>query len=311
MTRPLRIEYPDAFYHITSRGNERRVIFRNREDREKFISFLQSASERYQALIALYCLMDNHYHLLLETPLGNLSAILHHINAGYTSYFNRKHGRVGHLFQGRFKAILVEKDVYALELSRYIHLNPVRAAIVKRPEDYPWSSYRIYIGKEKGFQFLETNTVLAYFGKDRGKARVKYRQFVEEGLKRGVKNPLESVTASTILGGERFIEWAKEKFLIDREEGRDIPTIRALLPRPSVEKVMTEVKKAAWNSKLAREISLYLLHRYSGLKLKEIGKLFGELGESGVSQNTQRLEERMKGDRKLETLIKKIRTKLM
>lgn len=131
---------------MTSRGNERNDIFRNSKDKEKFLSCLHSATERFHTSVCLYCLMDNHYHLLLETERGNLSTVLHHINSLYTGYFNRMYHRTGHLFQGRYKAILVEKETYALELSRYIHLNPVRARLVRKPEDYVWSSYRVYIG---------------------------------------------------------------------------------------------------------------------------------------------------------------------
>src|SRR5664279_2859353 len=140
MARPLRIEYPGAFYHVTSRGNEQKDIFRSRKDREKFLGYLESAKERYGAVIHAFCLMNNHYHLLLETPSGNLSQIMRHINGAYTTYFNVKRKRAGHLFQGRYKAILVEADEYAKELSRYIHLNPVRVGIVANPEEYRWSS---------------------------------------------------------------------------------------------------------------------------------------------------------------------------
>ena len=125
MARPLRITYPGAFYHITSRGNERKEIYKTNRDREKFLSYLESATERYGAMIHVYCLLNNHYHLLLETPSGNLSQIMRHINGAYTTYFNTKRNRAGHLFQGRFKAILVDIDEYSKELSRYIHLNPV------------------------------------------------------------------------------------------------------------------------------------------------------------------------------------------
>lgn len=131
MARPLRITYPSAFYHITSRGNERKNIFRSNRDREKFLEYLETATERYNAVIHVFCLMDNHYHILIETPICNLSQIMRHINGAYTTYFNVKRARSGHLFQGRYRAILVEKDAYAKELSRYIHLNPVRAKIVE------------------------------------------------------------------------------------------------------------------------------------------------------------------------------------
>jgi putative transposase len=135
MARPLRIQFPGAFYHVTSRGNERKAIFRNDRDRQKFLSYLESAHESYGARVHVYCLMENHYHLLLETPRGNLSQILHHVNGAYTTYYNVKRRRSGHLFQGRYRALLVEKESYCQELSRYIHLNPVRAALVEEPED--------------------------------------------------------------------------------------------------------------------------------------------------------------------------------
>jgi len=130
MARQLRIEFPGAFYHVTARGNERKAVFKSIKDREKFYSYLESASNRYGAVIHAYCLMDNHCHILIETPLGNLSKIMQHINSAYTTYFNIKRERSGHLFQGRYKSILVEVDEYAKELSRYIHLNPVRAKMV-------------------------------------------------------------------------------------------------------------------------------------------------------------------------------------
>ena len=142
MARPLRIAFPGAFYHVTTRGNERKTVFKRKRDRERFLEYLETATERYHAVIHAYCLMDNHYHLLLDTPAGNLSQIMHHGNGAYTTYFNVKRARSGHLFQGRYKAILVEKDEYAKELSRYIHLNPVRAKMVEQPEQYEWTRYR-------------------------------------------------------------------------------------------------------------------------------------------------------------------------
>jgi REP element-mobilizing transposase RayT len=140
MSRPLRIEYPGATYHITARGNERADIFRDNNDRQKLLEQLQIALQRYAIVIHAYVLMGNHYHLLLETPEGNMSQAMHFINGNYTGYFNHRHRRVGHLFQGRYKGLLVEKESYLLSLSRYIHLNPVRAGIVEYPEEYHWSN---------------------------------------------------------------------------------------------------------------------------------------------------------------------------
>ncbi|MDP2269071.1 MAG: transposase, partial [Deltaproteobacteria bacterium] len=164
MARPLRIEYPGAFYHITARGNEQKDIFRDDKDRERFLGYLETAVGRYKAVIHVYCLMSNHYHLLLSTPEGNLSQIMRHINGGYTTWFNKRHNRYGHLFQGRYKAILVDADPYAGELSRYIHLNPVRAGMVRQPEQYQWASYTAYSGRAKIPRWLTTDWLLQYFG---------------------------------------------------------------------------------------------------------------------------------------------------
>ncbi|MFH0802672.1 MAG: transposase [bacterium] len=311
MARPLRIEYPGAFYHIISRGNEQKSVFRDDKDRETFLKFLQTSHDRYQSEIILYCLMDNHYHLMLETPQGNLSEIMHHINAGYTGYFNRRHNRAGHLFQGRYKAILVERESYGLELSRYIHLNPVRFGIIKRPEDYGWSSYRVYIGAEKKPDFLKSEILLSYFGNSLQKARFQYRAFVESGMKEKLPNPLEDIASSLVLGSAEFIEWVQDSFLREKSATRDLPALKALIRRASPEKIEQEVKKMFHEPKLARKVTLYLLHRCSGLHLKTIGGLFNGLSESAVSQATRRFESEMIKERKLAVLVKGIEKRIM
>ena len=182
MARALRIEYSGAFYHITSRGNERKDIFLSGRDREQFLSYLESATVRYGARIHAYCPMSNHYHLLVETPLGNLSRIMKHVNGAYTTYFNVKRKRSGHPLQGRYKAILVDKDEYALELSRYIHLNPVRAMMVHKPDLYEWSSYRAYVGPAAARVWLYREFIHSLFGSDEITAQGSYGRFVEEAV---------------------------------------------------------------------------------------------------------------------------------
>ncbi len=162
MGRQLRIEYPGAYYHVTARGNERKDIFKSNRDRDKFLGYLQSAVERYGAIIHVWCLMDNHYHLLLETPQGNLSQVMQHVNGAYTNYFNTKRKRSGHLFQGRYKAILVEADEYAVELSRYIHLNPVRIVAVADPVHFRWSNCADYAEFRKPPDWLKRDFILEY-----------------------------------------------------------------------------------------------------------------------------------------------------
>jgi putative transposase len=310
MARPLRIEYPGAFYHITSRGNERKDIFKSQRDREKFLSYLASASERYQAVIHVFCMLGNHYHLLMETPKGNLSQIMRHINGAYTTYINVKRNRSGHLFQGRYKAILVEKDEYAKELSRYIHLNPVRAGIVERPEKYPWSSYRYYIGLEKKPDWLVTDFILSYFGKRVSKAQKRYREFVKARIGQKYDTPLKETVASIILGSSGFIREIKERHIQKRKRSRDLPALRKFSPRLSVEKIRKEVGAVLEGDvALAEGVSVYFSHRYSGETLKEIGTHFG-IGESAVSQRNRRFALKLGKDNKLRKKIKGIESRL-
>jgi putative transposase len=311
MARPLRVQYPGAFYHVTSRGNERKAIFRSNRDREKFLSYLKSAHDRYGATIHVYCLMDNHYHLLLETPLGNLSRILHHVNGAYTAYFNTKRNRSGHLFQGRFKALLVEKDSYCQELSRYIHLNPVRAGLVDRPSEYRWSSHRCYIGKEKKPVWLTTESVLGYFGQDDSSAQDHYRTFVEGVSKSETKNPLDDVVASTLLGSPEFISWAEERFIdLRNADMRNIPVLRGLVDKPSLEEIgRTTESIIGKKHPFFKKICIYVSHQYGGFSLKDIGTYYGMRG-SAISQCSRRFKQRILGDNELKKSTTKIATKM-
>jgi len=259
MARPLRIIYPGAFYHITSRGNERKEIFETDIDREKFLSYLESATRRYGAVIHVWCLMKNHYHLLLETPAGNLSEIMRHINGAYTTYFNIKRKRSGHLLQGRYKAILVEADVYAQELSRYIHLNPVRIGAVAKAADYRWSSYRDYISLREAPEWLQRNFILNYFGGASAEGEKKYRKYVEEAIGPDKGNPWEEVLHSTFLGREDFIKNVRKKHIGDKCADRNIPALRMLADRPSIEAIEKEVGEAfREQTAIGRQVSLYL-----------------------------------------------------
>ena len=183
MARPLRIEYTGAVYHITSRGNAQEKIYLKAEDRTNFLSILSDAQERYNWLCHAYCLMDNHYHLLIETLDPTLSRGMRHLNGVYTQSFNRRYKRVGHVFQGRYKAILVQKDAHLLELCRYIVLNPVRANAVKKPEDWEWSSYKATVTGRQVPDYLTTDWILGQFATNKNNAQKAYRNFVEDGIK--------------------------------------------------------------------------------------------------------------------------------
>jgi putative transposase len=303
MARPLRIEYPGAFYHVTSRGNEQKDVFKSQKDREKFLEYLESATKRYGAAVHAYCLMGNHYHLLLETPSGNLSQIMRHINGAYTTYFNVKRKRAGHLFQGRYKAILVEADEYATELSRYIHLNPVRVEIVARPEGYQWSSYRSYIGQNKAPDWLKTEFILGYFGKKVPDANNNYRKFVEDLLDSEYDSPLKATVASTVLGSEEFVREISERHLGEKRAERSVPAVKELATRPSMDEIIQKIKAVLGEKdELTRNISIYFCQRYSGAKLKEIGERFG-ISDAAVSQASRRLELKAEKDLELKKMI--------
>jgi len=312
LARPLRIEFPNAFYHVTSRGNERKTVFRNNGDRERFLTYLESAHHRYGAILHVYCLMDNHYHLLLETPRGNLSQILHHINGAYTTYFNIRHGRSGHLFQGRFKAILVEKDSYGEGLSRYIHLNPVRAGLVKNPSEYRWSSYRYYIGKEREPLWLTTALILGYLGSPGRSTYRRYREFVEEGIGGKLEDPLRKVIASTFLGGEEFIRRMREEYLEGRKmDRRNVPSVREVLKGPTPGEIEAEVAKVIGEDRpLYRKVCIYLSHQWSGWRLEEMGGHFGMKG-AAVSQMSRRFKKVVDEDRSIRKLLEGIKKKLL
>jgi len=310
MARPLRINYPGAFYHVTSRGNERKNVFKSKRDREKFFEYLESATQRYDAVIHAFCLMDNHYHLLIETPSGNLPQIMRHLNGAYTTYFNVKRARSGHLFQGRYKAILVEIDEYAKELSRYIHLNPVRAKMVKTPEEYEWSSYRFYIGETKPPKWLYRDFILGYFGNKVSTAQKGYRIFVSLLINEKYDSPLDEVVSSTLLGSPGFITFIKDKFLSGKKPDRDLPALKALVEKASMQDIFEEVESVfGKESALGRNLKMFLSQRYTDEKLKDIGTHFG-IGESGVSQASRRVTDRIRKDKKLKSKIDKITRKL-
>ena len=311
MARPLRVQYPGAFYHVTSRGNERKAIFKSKGDRERFLSYLESANERYDAIIHTYCLMGNHYHILLETPRSNLSQILHHINGAYTTYYNVKRKRVGHLFQGRYKSILVQKDAYCKELSRYIHLNPVRAGIVRKPSQYKWSSYCYLIGLKKVPQWFSDEAVLGYFDKDKKRAQGLYRDFVEKALGKEMEDPLSKVFASTFLGNDRFIEWAKEKWIgFKNVDPRNVPAMKRLMDKASLKRIDEIVDSVIGRKDIMfRKFCIYTSHQIVGYPLKEIGNHYGMRG-SAASQSSRRFKEEISKNRELRRVEKDIRNRL-
>lgn len=234
MARPLRIEYPGAVYHITSRGNEKKAIFKDEADREAFLNTLAQINKRYHWLCHAYCLMNNHYHLLIETPDGNLSLGMRQLNGVYTQIFNRRHRRVGHLLQGRYKAILIQKDSHLLEVCRYVVLNPVRARAVEQPGDWIWSSYRATSGTEPSPACLTRNWILGQFSRTRGRAETAYRHFVKAGI--GQETLWKGLKGQSILGEDKFVEGLMGQ-LRKNQEIAEIPKSQRYVNRPALEKI--------------------------------------------------------------------------
>jgi len=283
MARPLRIEFPGALYHITSRGNAREVIFSDDNDKNSFLNRLCLVVKRFNWLCHSYCLMGNHYHLLIETPEGNLSEGMRLLNGSYTQLFNRKHDRVGHLFQGRYKAIIVDKDNYLLSLSRYIVLNPVRAGLVKNPQDWKWSSYRATIGEDKKIPCLTVDWILSQFDVDKEKAIAKYKDFVTG--EKDIKSPWKDLTGQIFLGDENFVEKMK-KFLKSKEGIKEIPKQQRYVTRPSLFELIDKEKIKNKRQRDALIFNVYSRYRYT---MTEIAKYLG-IHYTTVSRAVRRKE---------------------
>jgi REP element-mobilizing transposase RayT len=264
MARPLRIEFAGALYHVTSRGDGQEDIYLDDEDREIYLTVLDEVSERFNWVVHAYCLMSNHYHLLIETPDSNLSKGMRQLNGVYTQRFNRKHIRVGHVFQGRYKAILVQKESYLLELARYIVLNPVRAHMVRSAKDWPWSSYRATAGFIKAEKWLTVNWILSAFSRSKHKAVKQYREFVSDG--RNQPTPWEELKNQIYLGNEAFVDEMQCKILPDTN----------LSEIPSAQKRQIPKQLEYYEKKYSdRDKVIVKAYESGGYSMKAIGDYFG------------------------------------
>ncbi len=272
MARPLRIEFDGALYHVTSRGDGQDDIYFDDEDRKIYLEVLRHVCERFNWVVHAYCLMTNHYHLLVETPDGNLSKGMRQLNGVYTQRFNRKVNRVGHVFQGRYKAIIVQKETYLLELARYIVLNPVRAKMVRSAKDWSWSSYRATAGLVKADEWLTTNWILSSFSRTKIDAIKLYRIFVSEGrnqpkLWEGLKNQI-------YLGDEVFIEETQRMISQDADLS-EIPSPQ----RRQVEKPLEYYERKYSD----RDTAIFKTYESGAYSMKAIGSYY-KLHYSRVSR---------------------------
>ncbi len=317
MARPWRIQYEGAIYHIMSRGVGRGKIFLTDEDYSKFLEYVEKAKEKFGLDIFAFVLMRNHYHMLIRTNESNLSRTMQWIQTAYSIYYNRKHKRSGHVFQGRYKSIVVGEESYWHGLSFYIHLNPMRAGIVEKLSKYKWSSYHDYVSVRKVHKWVNSETVLDGFGKDIRDSRKEYRKLIREIFGKE-KDFLSDVKYGMILGGERFVCWVQNKF-IDRKDENDVelPQKKRISDNGVLDRVIGEVvlnykiekstllQRKRHTSFEARDVGMYILKMHTGLKNKVIGEMFG-VSLSAVNKAALRVSIQRKKQKDLGERIEKI-----
>ena len=277
MTRPLRLEFPNALYHVTARGDNRSTIFLDHEDRQRWLDILGLVCARFNFIVHAYCQMGNHYHLMIETIEGNLSQGMRQLNAIYSQFFNRKHRHVGHVFQGRYKAILVQKETYLLELARYVVLNPVRAALVDHPQAWRWGSYQYMIGEREPPVWLNIEWLLSQFGHSSERARIRYREFVMQGI--GKSSPLKDTQHQFVLGDKIFVAQHA-----DRLKETDFTAI--VRDQRRLRAMPLEYYEEVCNN---RDEAMARAYATTAFSMVEIGKHFG-VSDKTVSRAVRRYE---------------------
>ncbi len=319
MARPLRIEYPGALYHVISRGNERRPIVADDMDRSKRLDWLRRAVQTYGWHLHAFVQMTNHEHLFVETPEPNLSAGMQYLNGSYTSYFNCRWRRSGHLFQGRFKAHVIDEQGYFQVISRYIHLNPVRAKMVVKPQEYPWSSYFGYIRAAKAWDWITYDRVLLDFGPGKPSARRRrYRQYVEANIETSAECPFKYAIEGLVLGSQAFVDRIRS-LITQRDKDPAIPELDRLRLRPSLETIVDRVaRRTQSDSKQWRQgrrsdgggraVAAFISRSWFGYGCTEIARALGYTSPSSVSRSIRHVEEnRDKYEKTLGLLEKELR----
>lgn len=324
MVRPLRIQYPGALYHVTNRGNERKPIFKDDKDRYKFLEILTRSLAIYSVKLYSFVLMSNHFHLLVETPLGNLSEFMRHFNISYTSAFNHRHRRSGHLYQGRYKSFLVECDEYLSMVSRYIHLNPVKVGVIKNKPvteqldilwSFRWSSLPGFCSVKKRWEFVDYALILQDFGGDTPRGRARYKKQIGVDLVDGL--PVKDrLVGQSLLGSDDFIQLIKNTYL-EAGTGREQPGlsgVRKYLAKDVILEVVSSIAGKSGAEILQeagalRQMAMEQLYRRGGMTNPEIGKLMG-IDYSTVSQGRKRFRERLEQDKELKVLHTKVEDEL-
>jgi REP element-mobilizing transposase RayT len=316
MSRPLRIEYPGAWYHVMNRGRRSETIFSEQKDYHRFMDLLIESCELWNIRISAYCLMPNHYHLLIQTPDGNLSRCMRHINAVYTQRYNRAHNCDGQLFRGRFKSILVDGDTYLLQLVRYIHRNPLRSNLISDLDSYKWSSHVGYISTAAKWNWLYKDFVLAMLSSRQTDQIRAYRRFVRLDDSEEMLQVFESPRWPPFLGGTQFLDWIKVTFFEKKRE-KEVPDSVRLAPSLSrikavvcdnydiPEAILQKVRRGVSNE--PRDVTIYLARMLRQGGLREIGAEFGFNNYSSVSSAIERVKSLMVKDHKFGSRVIEIR----
>ncbi len=333
MTRPLRINLEGGVYHVSARGNERKAIFRDDEDRRHFLELLGQSVERFAWLLQGYVLLENHYHLLVETPRGNLTGGMQWLNVSYSMGFNRRHHRVGHLFQGRFKAVLVDWEHWGLEVSRYLHLNPIRVKLLglgkeeqarwragvgreasrevirarlQNLREYPWSSYRAYLGKSPCPAWLTCERVFGFFPGKSPERRRHYQRFVEGAVRAGEAVEIwKELKGQVLLGEEEFLEGVRQYLQGDEREQPDLVRLRRRVSWEQVVAAVEEVKGEGWEQfrdrrkDWGRDLAFWLAQRHAGMTLKGLAERGGGLDYTTVGYGIKQIERQRLADPRL------------
>lgn len=319
MSRPLRIEYPGAWYHVMNRGRRREKIFSTPEDYLAFIKVLHEAADLWNFRIAAYCLMSNHYHLLVQTPDGNLSRAMRHINGIYTQRYNRRRKIDGQLFRGRYKAVLIEEDSHLLEVLRYIHRNPLRAGLAKDLKDFPWSSHLGYLSSAGKWDWLHKDFLLSMLSKNKSSRLASYRAFVSLKDTDETERFYSLKNLPSVFGGDAFKEWLKDQFQ-NLQFKDEVPESRLLAPsahgiisatceyfRISAEQLY---RSRRGQENLPRDIALYLVRTLTRKTMLEVGKHFGISNYSTVGSVVARMGERYELDKQTSKHLEKIKKTL-
>ena len=319
MSRPLRIEYPGAWYHVMNRGRRGEDIFHDASDYRLFLEVLKDTAKMWNLKVSAYCLMPNHYHLLVQTPDGNLSRCMRHLNGVYTQRFNCKNKFDGQLFRGRYKSVLVEEDSHLVELLRYIHRNPLKANIIKNLDNYYWSSHHGYLALENKHSWLHRNILLEMFSKSKKQAFIDYLAFTTQEDSDEVKDFFNRKTLASIFGSSGFIDKIKNRFSFLQQNkeitGTAILTVNANDVIKSVCSLCNITESELFISRrgisnISRDLAIYTLRRYSQNTLSDIGKVFKIDNYSTVSTAIERTKKKLEEDKEINMLYEKIVSRL-